>query len=265
MRTARMNKISALRELTTAQVARLEPAQWLVVWPVASLEQHGPHLPLGTDAIVLEAIVERVRERLGAGFQALFLPMMHLGKSPEHLTFPGTVSLQASTLLAVVDDLVASLAAHQFRRFVFLNGHGGNTALLQAVGPDLRYRYGVRVYYLDLWASSFFDDIIAELFPSLVGREVHAASVETSLLLHLRPELVDQMPDTSTLRAAADQESVNLTGTVPFGWLARDFGTSGVIGDPSLASAEAGEQILAYAVERACRMLQEIYDMHEGD
>ncbi len=242
-------KALALHELTTATVSSLQASKWLVVWPIASLEQHGPHLPLGTDAIVLDAVVDRVRGRLGAGFQALFLPTMPLGKSPEHLGFRGTVSLSASTLLAVLDDLVASLAVSEFRRLVILNGHGGNTALLQAMGPDLRYKYGVRVYHIDLWASPFFDDVIAEMYPSLAGTDIHAASVETSLLLHLCPDLVDQVP------ASVQAQPL---GPVPSGWLARDFGELGVIGDPSLASAEDGRRLLAYAVEKVCTMLQSI-------
>ena len=97
-------KALALHELTTAQVSNMEPSEWLVVWPIASLEQHGPHLPLGTDAIILGEVVRRVRRRLRAGSRVLFLPMLHFGKSPEHLGFPGTISLSASTLLGVVDE-----------------------------------------------------------------------------------------------------------------------------------------------------------------
>jgi len=254
----------ALRELTTDQVARLDPDGWLAVWPVASLEQHGPYLPLGTDAMVLEAVVERVRARLGAGFPALFLPLFPLGKSPEHLAFPGTVSLRAATLLAVVEDVVASLAAHRFRQIVFLNGHGGNTALLRALGPDLRYQCGVRVFHIDLWASAFFDDAVAELFPALAGCEIHAGSVETSMLMHLVPNLVAGTAGAPEPGATPDREIARFMGTVPSGWLAKDFGPSGVIGDPSQASAEAGARVLAYAVERVCQMLQAIRDQIEA-
>ena len=239
----------AWRELRSPELGELDHDACLVVWPVAALEQHGPHLSVGTDGIVLEAIVERVRERLGAEFAAVFLPLMPFGKSPEHLRFPGTVSLRASTLLAISEDLVASLAGQGFTRLVVLNGHGGNTALLQSVAFDLRSRYGVRAFSIDLWASDFFDEAISEIFPVLDEPEVHAASVETSLMLYLCPERVGEIPPAS---AACD------LGPVPCGWAAEDLCDTGVIGDPTLATAEAGERLLDYAVARVCRLLGEI-------
>lgn len=251
------------RELTSVDLSKLDPAQWLAIWPIASLEQHGPHLPLGTDAIVLEAIVQGIEERLEPSFPALLLPIMPLGKSPEHLSFPGTVSLRASTLLAIAEDVVSSLTAHGFRRLVFLNGHGGNTALLRAISADLCLGFGSRIYHIDWWADSFFDEIIAKLFPELAGTEVHAASVETSLLLHLRPDLVKPLPSTAkeNHRANLDRVRIWFTSPAAWSWLTRDFGDTGIIGDPSLASAEAGEQILSFAIDRVCRLLETIRAM----
>ncbi|MGQ9599345.1 MAG: creatininase family protein [Anaerolineae bacterium] len=253
------------QELTSSDLSQKELARWLVIWPVASLEQHGPHLPLGTDTIVLEAIIQGVRHQLGPGFPALLLPVMPLGKSPEHLSYPGTVSLQTSTLLAIVEDIASSLASHGFRRLVFLNGHGGNTALLRAIGPDLRLKYGSFVYHIDWWADSFFDEIIAELFPALAGTEVHAASIETSLLLHLRPDLVKPLPTTADLGTDLHQIRERFTSPAAWGWVTQDFGDLGVIGDPSLASAKAGERILVFAIDRVCCMLETIRDMDWGN
>ncbi len=243
-------KMLALGELSTDKIAQLDRGNQIVLWPVASLEQHGPHLPLGTDAIILNDIVEGVRERLGEDFSGFVLPQMSFGKSPEHLGFPGTVSMQATTLLAVADDMVASLAKHQFTTFVFLNGHGGNSALLQAASFDLRYKYGVKIYCVDLWTGNGFDALLKQAFPKLNDSEVHAASLETSVMLFLHPGLVGKIPSGNAAN--------NLLGTDPWGWSSQDFGENGIIGDPSHASAQSGEALYNYAVNRICEMLRDL-------
>ena len=244
-----MAKARAFQEVSSSTAGEMAAADALAVWPVGALEQHGPHLPLGTDALVLDAIIAGCREELGEGFNGLFLPTLSYGKSPEHLNFAGTVSLRAETLLAVTDELVGSLARHGFQRYVFFNGHGGNASLLQSYAFDLRAKYDVEVFNLDLWGGGFFNDMIAEYFPALMMKEVHAASVETALMQYLYPHLVGEVP--------AREEKKESNG-LRHGWLAEDFSPSGVIGDPSLATAEVGEKIYRDAVERASRMLGEL-------
>jgi creatinine amidohydrolase len=248
-------KAPAFQELSTARIAALPAERCLAVWPVASLEQHGPHLPLGTDALILQAIVEAVRLELGENFPALFLPMLTLGKSPEHLSFPGTVSLRAATLLDICEDVVSSLAAHGFRHFVFLNGHGGNTALLQSFGYDLRHKYQATIYNIDLWASDFFDQAIANLFPQLVGKEVHAASAEVAMMMHLYPHLVGDVPQVTAPQGFGQP--------VHHSWASDDFHSQGVIGDPSQASPEKGEALIHYAVKKVVENLTEISQIIE--
>ena len=243
-------KARAFQEITSSTAKQMVDADVMVVWPVAALEQHGPHLPLGTDALVLDAIVAGCREKLGASFRGLFLPTMSYGKSPEHMNFAGTVSLSAETLLAVTDDIVASLARHGFRHFVFFNGHGGNAALLQSYAFDLRDRYDALVYNLDLWGGGFFSEMIAEYFPALKKKEVHAASVETALMQFLYPHLTGDVPASGNEKEFGDG--------LRYGWLAEDFSPSGVIGDPSLANTEIGEKIYWDAVDRACGMLRDL-------
>ena len=246
-------KTPAFQELSSTQVAGLQVDRYLVVWPVASLEQHGPHLPLGTDALVLQAVVDGVREQLGESFPALFLPLQALGKSPEHLAFVGTVSLQMATMVQICEDIVSSLAAHGFKRFVFLNGHGGNTALLQSFGFDLRHKYQVKIYNIDLWGSSFFDEITAKIFPNLVGNEVHAGSIEASMMMYLYPELVGELPHTSA--------PTDFGKPVHFSWSSQDFGADGVIGDPTQATIEKGKIIVRHAIEKTTKLIREISSM----
>jgi len=242
-----MAKARAFQEIPSSMAAQMAADGALAVWPAGALEQHGPHLPLGTDALVLDAIIAGCREELGEGFNGLFLPTLCYGKSPEHLNFAGTVSLRAETLLSAANDVVRSLVRHGFKRFVFFNGHGGNAALLQSYAFDLRAEYDVQVYNLDLWGGGFFREIIAEVFPALTMKEVHAASVETALMQYLYPHLVGKVPPRGELKGSDG---------LRHGWLAEDFSPTGVIGDPSLANAEVGERIYRDAVARACGLLR---------
>jgi creatinine amidohydrolase len=239
-----------LNKLSTDQVSKLDVSKYVVVWPVSSLEQHGPHLPLGTDALILRAIVAGVTEKLGDGFKGLFLPAIELGKSPEHLSFPGTVSLQASTLLGIADDITASIAKFGSKRLAILNSHGGNSSLLQAQSFDLRQKYGVKVYVLDLWTGNGYEEMLARVFPDLQDMEVHAASLETSLMLFLYPELVGEIPNGNS--------AGRLLSNTSFGWNSKDFGENGVIGDPSYASSKAGEEIYHFGVDRIYNLLNYI-------
>ncbi len=145
---------------------------------------------------------------------------------------------------------MSSLAAHGFRRFVFLNGHGGNTALLQSFGYDLRHKYQVTIYNIDLWASDFFDQAIADLFPQLVGKEVHAASAEVAMMMHLYPHLVGEVPQVAAPQA--------FNQPVHHSWASDDFHSQGVIGDPSQASSEKGEALIHFAIKRVIGYLTEI-------
>jgi len=249
-----MSKMKALslQDLSTAQVAQLNPAEWLVIWPIGSLEQHGPHLPLGTDTFVLDGIVQQARLELGREFRGLFIPTMTIGKSPEHLDFVGTLSFKQETLLGMATDIVHSLAQHKFSRFVFLNGHGGNTYLLQDLAYELRQRYRVGAYTLEVWSPDFFNRVFAKVFPTLEEKDGHAGVVETSVMLYLYPELVGPLPK-GYYPAEFDKP-------VPYGWLSSDYNTKGVFGDPSRADREAGKAIFDLAVAETCKLLQEIYD-----
>ena len=245
-----IEKTLTFEELTWKAVKELDVSNYLVVWPVASLEQHGPHLPLGTDSIILDAVIQNVRTRLGKGFKGIFLPQLWYGKSPEHLGFPGTVSLSARTLISIIEDVLDSLVPHDFKNFVFLNGHGGNSSLLNSISYDLSFTHNVEIYHANLWGGDLFDELIASLFPDLVGTEVHAASIETSLLLHLSPELVKEIPHFKSF--------VSFKNRLPASWVSHNFKTLGVIGNPSFASAEAGREILDFAVRKICNLFEQI-------
>lgn len=234
-----------LAELRAPEVATALDEHSVLVQPVGAIEQHGPHLPLATDLIIATAMAERVVAARGDELDLWLLPPLAYTKSDEHAWAPGTIWLSARTLLAVLDDLGRSLATLPTRRVAFLNGHGGNTQLLAVANRELRVNHGLLTFLLH-------PSVPRDSAPPTDGRDddelgmgVHAGRDETSILLHLRPDLVDM---SQAARAIPDEmaarERVRFGGDVPFGWSSDDLHPSGVIGDPTLASAERGAALV---------------------
>jgi creatinine amidohydrolase len=213
-----------------------------VIWPMGSLEQHGPHLPLGTDALFADRVVDAVLQRLPAELPIWRLPLQTLGFAPEHKGFAGTISLPASQLLSLVEGVGAELADCGFRRLVLLNGHGGQIALLEAAARQLRANQpGMAVLPCFLWRGINVAPLIPEPERS---QGLHAGLAETSLMLHLAPELVgsdlqaDGLAPLHTPPAGWSWE-----GEAPTAWLTGDISRSGVIGDPVGATAALGRDL----------------------
>jgi creatinine amidohydrolase len=228
----------------------------LLIQPIASIEQHGPHLPLATDLMVCEASTEAAVAQRGDELDLWLLPSLAYGKSNEHAWAPGTIWLSAQTILAVLDDLGRAIMATPARRLVFVNGHGGNTSLLDVACRDLRQKYGLMTFLVH---PSVPPDHGGAGHPAERGMGVHAGLQETSLILHLRPDLVDMTA--ARANVPVYQTNYKLVGfgkPARHGWLANDFGPSGVIGDPTQATAELGRDVLAAMVTRLGDTLAEI-------
>lgn len=231
-----------LADLRAPEIAdRLTPSS-VLLQPVGAIEQHGPHLPLSTDLLIADALAEAVVEERGDELDLWLLPSLAYTKSNEHAWSPGTIWLSAQTMLSVLDDLGRCVATLPTRRLAFLNGHGGNTALLAVANRELRVAHGLMTFLLhpsqprDSGGASEDDDEL--------GMGVHAGRDETSVVLHLRPELVDMSKaERSVPEAMAARERVRFGGDVPFGWSSDDLAAGGVIGDPTLASAERGARL----------------------
>lgn len=243
----------ALRS-TTDLSARIGPGSVLLL-PVGATEQHGAHLPVTTDTAIVTMLVEQVMGRVGESLDLWLLPPLSVGRSGEHLGAAGTLSLSTSTLLAVLDDLAASVAAWPATRLVLVNGHGGNTPVLQAACRDLRIRHGLSVFLLRPMASLSPPDRLS----SPGHPEVHGGAVETSLMLSLAPELVDmEVAEPGYSRLPDGYEHVSFAGSVEFGWTMADVSTHGVVGDPTRADADAGAAMVERAVGRLIEQLTEI-------
>ena len=174
-------------ELTTTEFAGLDPEKTIVVVPVAATEQHGPHLPVGVDTMIAEGMIAEVLQRLPNDIAILVLPTQAIGKSNEHLRSPGTITLTAETAIRAWTEIGEAVHRGGLRKLIFINSHGGNVDVLSIVARELR----VRLQMLVVSAAWRRLGIPAGLYTdqeSAVG--IHAGDIETSLMLHFRPELV---------------------------------------------------------------------------
>ena len=228
----------------------------IFVQPLGAIEQHGPHLPLSTDSVVASAVAEAAIDRYGDEVDAWLLPTLEYTKSNEHAWSPGTVWLSATTLLAVLDDLGRCLATTPARRLVFLNGHGGNSALAAMANREIRLAHGLMTF---LAHPGMPADQGGESPASELGMGVHGGTDETSMMLHLAPHLVRMdLAERRIPEKLALNKHVRFGGRVAFGWLSDDFGPDGYVGDPTVATAERGAVLFEGAVVAFGEALREI-------
>ena len=228
----------------------------IVIQPLGAIEQHGPHLPLATDSIVATAVAEAVVAAAGDELDLWLLPTLQFTKSNEHAWSPGTVWLSASTLLSVIDDVARCVAMTPAPRLVFLNGHGGNSALLNVALREVRLNHGLKTF---LTHPGLPADQGGASPASELGMGVHGGTDETSMMLHLAPHLVDMGQAERRVPAKlAENSQVRFGGRISFGWLSNDFSPDGYIGDPTVATAERGAMLFDGAVRTVCDGLREV-------
>jgi creatinine amidohydrolase len=241
-----------------AAAAALGPDS-VVVLPTGAIEHHGPHLPLNTDYLLADLIAAAaVDGAVAAGLDVWLLPTLSYTKSDEHSWAPGTMWLSWDTMMRTVVDLGRSVAAAGARKLVFLNGHGGNTALLQVAVREIRRQTGLQTFAMPALVAGAERPNGEGLDERGLG--IHGGASETSILLHLRPDLVDlSLAERSVPTHLADLEYIGFNAKpVSFGWLSNDFGPSGVIGDPTQASAAYGHSLYEFSVRQAVNSLAEI-------
>lgn len=223
-----------------------------VIVMLGAMEQHGPHLPIGTDTYLGYAVGERLTHRLG---DALLAPVVSLGYSVGHLPMAGTVSIEESTLEAVIADVCRSLARHGFREIILLCSHGGNYHALANVLPRLRADHrGLRIS-----AITDFDEWV-EATRRFAQREglnmtqigVHAGQGETSLMLAHRPDLVQM-----------DKAVEGFTGDASIRWRSKvpppmdTMSPTGILGDARGSTAALGEKMLVERVDRLAKLIED--------
>ena len=246
-----------LANLRGPDVDRVLSASSVIVQPLGAIEQHGPHLPLNTDLAIASAVAEvGVPRAVAAGVDAWLLPPLAYTKSNEHAWSAGTIWMSARTMLSVLEDIGRCVAATKARKLVFLNGHGGNSALVAMANRELRLQFGLETFLAHPTQPA---DQGGASPPSELGMGVHGGTDETSMMLHLHPELVDMSKAVRDVpEHLAANRHVRFGGSVAFGWLSNDFGDHGHIGDPTQASAELGRQLFDGAVSTFVDVLAEV-------
>lgn len=240
----------------------------IAVLPIGATEQHGPHLPVSVDSDLVTAVIERTLPRLHSKQNVLILPDLTVTKSDEHDRHPGTLSLSADTLLAVLRDIGASVARSGVKRLVLFNGHGGNTAVLETAARDLRISHELIVATCSWFGFSEWDSV---LDPDAASVDLHAGESETSSMLAARPQLVDMSRAQNFVPAIRAWEEhfshIGLTGqTARPGWIIDDLHADGACGDATAATAEKGERLLNTAASNFAQFLAEFarFDHRSG-
>lgn len=246
-------------ELSTTALAALDRSRLVAVLPLAAVEQHGPHLPLGTDLFIAEGYLARIAPLVPGDLDVLVLPIQAVGKSDEHLAFPGTLTLTPATALAAWVELGEGLARAGIRRLVLMNSHGGNVPVMDLVARTLRLRHGTLVASASMHRFGYPDGLFSE-FERAHG--IHGGEVETSLMLAFRPELVDmgQAADFASYSIAMEGEFKRLRANHPvgFAWMSEDLHSSGAMGDARAATAEKGAAAADHGARAFVELLQDV-------
>lgn len=246
-------------ELTWPDIQALDREQTVVILPVSATEQHGPHLPLAVDAIINRGIVARAVELLSPSLPVLILPALPVGYSEEHTAFPGTLSVSAPTLQQLWMAMGQSVHHAGLRKLVIFNSHGGQPQVAQIVARNLRSMLDMMVVV----ASSYGFGEPSRLWTDEEQHHgIHGGASETSMMLHLRPDLVRHQHIANFENAAAnvekDYRELRLEGVVSTGWQTQDLNPLGACGDASLASAHSGRAIIEHVARRLATLLTEV-------
>lgn len=232
----------------------------VLIVPVGSIEQHGHHLPVATDTILVDAVAHLGASRVKDGVPILVTPTVWTGYSPHHMAFGGTITLEHGTLLSILEESASSALENGFDAILFLNGHGGNMSLIESavstVGTKHPDAQVLGLTYFQL-AASFID----EIRDSELGGMSHGGEFETSLMKHLRPELVGE-GDAQYYHEPYEHGGEDLVKGGPLSVYRgfEEYSHTGAIGDPDLASAEKGEAIFELLGDEMEFILTQIHE-----
>ena len=246
-------------EYRAPEFSAVDPDGTIAVLPIAAVEQHGPHLPIGTDTLIAEGMLQTVIGLLPADLDVRILPVQAVGKSNEHLYAPGTLTLPAAAAIEAWTELGLSVHRAGVRKIVIVTSHGGNEEIMGIVARELR----VRAKMLAVKTSWMRFGLPEDLFSERETRfGIHGGDVETSLMLHFRPELVDMgaAEDFPSLaeEMAKDNRRLGPTGTHAFAWIASDLNPNGVVGEAACASAEKGRATAEHQARGFLELLRDV-------
>lgn len=233
------------KELTAEDLRAKAAAKAIVILPVASMEQHGPHLPVGVDTILCEGVCRAGAEAAADAVPVVVAPTLWCGMAEHHMAFGGTFTFDIPTYRAVLLAFLKSIERHGFTRVLIVNGHGGNIAALNAFLPDFTRETGLRIF-----AATYFELAKSDLAPLLEDQKTvhHACEVETSLMMVLAPGMVkrERIPEAFG-GPGANAQAASRAAPARFRSF-KDITASGVNGDARRASREKGEKLLDVCV-----------------
>ena len=244
---------------TWQDFAQANMGAYTAVLPVAAIEQHGPHLPVGTDTFIMDGYLNEAVTAVPEDLPVLFLPVQSIGKSNEHIAFPGTLTVSAETVIRAWTEIGESVHRAGVRKLVLLNSHGGNVTSLDIIARDLRVRLGMLVVSAS-WHRFGYPEGAFTAEERAHG--IHAGDVETSLMLNFRHDLVHpgEARDFRPLSVAIEQEFkwLRVTQPIGFGWAAEDNHSSGAMGNAANASAEKGKEAAAFGAASLVELLRDV-------
>lgn len=247
-------------DLKTTDFVGLSPETTIAVLPLAAIEQHGPHLPVSVDTTIMNAMLAEAMPLVPASLDVLVLPTLAIGKSNEHLHSPGTLTLSWESATQGWLEIGESVRRAGLRKLVIVTSHGGNVDPMKVVSRELRVRHGM-LAVTTAWRAfglppGTYDEMDA-------NHGIHAGDIETSLMLHFRPDLVDMSKagrfEPLTVEMAQDGYTwLRPTGLHALAWMAQDVHASGAAGDASLATAEKGKATAAFQAKGFVELLADV-------
>jgi len=246
-------------EMSWRDFAAAEMSKVVAVLPVAAIEQHGPHLPVGVDTFINEGYLGRAVNRVAADLPVLFLPVQAIGKSNEHIEFPGTLTFSLETVTRAWTEIGDSVARAGCRKLIFMNSHGGNVPVIDAIVRELRVRHRMLAVHA-AWHRLGYPEGLFSARERAHG--IHGGDAETSLMLAFRPQNVRMSEARDFVNSAvaieAEFKQLRVTQPIGFGWMSSDLHELGAVGNAANATAAKGEACAEQGVAAFIDLLRDV-------
>lgn len=246
-------------EMSWRDFAAADMSKVVAVLPVAAIEQHGPHLPVGVDMFINEGYLARAVGRIPDDMPVLILPVQAIGKSNEHTEYPGTLTFSMETVTRAWTEIGDSVARTGCRKLIFMNSHGGNVPVIDAVVRELRIRHRMLAVHA-AWQRLGYP---ADMFSAVErAHGIHAGDVETSLMLAFKPDTVRMSEAQNFVSSAIAIEKefrhLRVTQPIGFGWMSSDLNELGAAGDAANATADKGEACADHGADAFLDLLRDV-------